>query len=63
MSETKLTDYSASTAVLKYGMYQIKVTKELLTETLRKMNDLHVLEQIVARAENKMECEQIKLDL
>lgn len=39
------------------------VTREELTELLRNMNDLQKLEQIVARAENMIECEQIKLDL
>jgi len=62
MTKNKI-DYSSQIATIKYGLYQIKVTRQELEDTIANMKELEELENIVARAEKIMEGTQIKLDL
>ena len=56
-------DYSSQVATIKYGLYEITVTRKELETTIANMKELEELENIVARAENIMEGTKIKLDL
>lgn len=62
MTKNKI-DYSSQVATIKYGLYEIKVTRQELEATIASMKDLEALENIVARAEKIMVGTQIKLDL
>lgn len=62
MTKNKI-DYTSQIATIKYGLYQIKVTRQELETTISNMKDLEALENIVARAEKIIEGTQIKLDL
>jgi hypothetical protein len=62
MTKNKI-DYSSQVATIKYGLYEIKVTRQELETTIANMKELEALENIVARAEKIMVGTQIKLDL